>query len=275
MTQFQPGDAIANGLRIRYYRSGGTQRPIVLAHGITDSGGCWPRVAPLLAKDYDVITYDARGHGHSEVPREPFTQEDQADDLAGLIRALGLAQPALIGHSMGAGTASFTAARYPELVGCVVLEDPPWRDAPPQPAGPRVNPFVERLARYQSMDRAGLIASGQVRHPRWAAEELEPWADAKLSMSPQTLALMRSLSWSWEGTAQRIVCPALLVIADTQWNNEAGQEGIVTEEIAQKAVHLMRQGRYVHVPNAGHNIRRENFEAYIEAVTAFLAECHR
>lgn len=61
-------DVLANDVRIRYYRTGGEGPPVVLAHGITDSGLCWTALAEELQQDYDVVMYDARGHGESEDP---------------------------------------------------------------------------------------------------------------------------------------------------------------------------------------------------------------
>ncbi len=70
----------------------------------------------------------------------------------------------------------------------------------------------------------------------------------------------------WREIAPRIVCPALLITADV------AEGAIVTPEVAAEAVKLMPKGRIVYIAGAGHNIRREQFEAYMTAVRAFLAE---
>src|SRR5512139_1092441 len=106
----------ANGLRLHYTRTGGEKPPLVLAHGVTDDGLCWSPVAAVLAPDYDVIMVDARGHGLSDAPLEGYGPIEQAGDLAGLIKALDLQRPIVLGHSMGASTALVAAARYPELL---------------------------------------------------------------------------------------------------------------------------------------------------------------
>ena len=104
MSNWSSGDVIANGIKIHYVRTGGTKLPLVLAHGFSDNGLCWTRVAQVLEKDYDVIMADARGHGLSDAPESGYSAEDHAADLAGLIQALHLDKPALMGHSMGAAT---------------------------------------------------------------------------------------------------------------------------------------------------------------------------
>jgi pimeloyl-ACP methyl ester carboxylesterase len=70
----------------------------------------------------------------------------------------------------------------------------------------------------------------------------------------------------WREVVRRIACPALLITADV------AEGAIVTPEVAAEAVKLMPKGRVVHIPGAGHNIRREQFEAYMTAVREFLTE---
>src|SRR5919202_2527380 len=139
MAEWFSGEVETNGIRMHYYRTGGDKPPLVLAHGATDNGLCWTRVARALESDYDVIMPDARGHGLSEAPAAGYGTAERAADLAGLIRRLGLDRPAVAGHSMGAATTLRLVADYPELASCAVLEDPGFRMAeqsPPAPATP-------------------------------------------------------------------------------------------------------------------------------------------
>ncbi|TMF04127.1 MAG: alpha/beta fold hydrolase, partial [Chloroflexi bacterium] len=66
MSDWTSGDVNSNGIRIHYTRTRGHKPVLVLAHGATDSGLCWTRLARELESDYDVIMPDARGHGLSE-----------------------------------------------------------------------------------------------------------------------------------------------------------------------------------------------------------------
>ena len=84
MTTSSEGNVQANGINIHYYRTGDSNKPsILLLHGITDSGECWPRVAHDLAGSYDVIMTDARGHGHSGTSAD-FSIALLAEDAAGV-----------------------------------------------------------------------------------------------------------------------------------------------------------------------------------------------
>ena len=136
MTAWSKGDIQANGITIHYYRTDGNNKPpILLLHGITDSGLCWSRVAHELEGSYDIVMTDARGHGHSGGSATGFSIALLADDAAAVIRALNLEKPYVLGHSMGAMTAATVAATYPDLVRAIVLEDPPLRDTSLFPTG--------------------------------------------------------------------------------------------------------------------------------------------
>ena len=60
--EWQEGELDANGVRIHYYRRG-VGRALVLAHGMTDNGKCWSRLATVLEDRFDIVAYDARYHG--------------------------------------------------------------------------------------------------------------------------------------------------------------------------------------------------------------------
>jgi pimeloyl-ACP methyl ester carboxylesterase len=63
-----------------------------LAHGFSDDGLCWTPVTQALEAAYDVIMVDARGHGRSDAPDAGYNPTVMADDLAGVITALGRCQ---------------------------------------------------------------------------------------------------------------------------------------------------------------------------------------
>src|SRR5215469_16871937 len=95
----------ANGLHHHYYRTGGEKPQLVLLHGFQESAICWLAVAKVLEQDYDLILIDARGHGLSDRAGPAFTPHLLTEDAAGVIGALKLDQPHLLGFSMGAETA--------------------------------------------------------------------------------------------------------------------------------------------------------------------------
>lgn len=269
MTNWQAKRITANGLKIHYHRTGGDKPPIVLLHGITDNGLCWTRLAQALEDAYDLIMVDARGHGHSDKPNSGYNSADHAADVAGLIQALGLVKPVVMGHSMGGATATAVGATYPDLVGALILEDPPWRPADAGSDEERAKARAEwqtNLAAQKQRTHAEIMAAGMERSPTWDASEFSNWADAKLQVSLNVLDIIRGSLNAWPEQIPQIQCPTLLVTAET----EAG--GIVNAEVTQKALALNPHLQHAHIAGAGHNIRREQFDRFLQAVRAFLQQ---
>ena len=269
---WQTGCVETNGLRLHYTRTGGDKPPVVMAHGVTDAGPCWTAVAEALAAEYDVIMVDARGHGHSDAPERGYDPAAQADDLAGVIIALELERPAVLGHSMGAATGLVLACAYPDLPGAILLEDPPawwtsWTTTPE--ATERLAGMREWFIGLKRNTREELLDGQRAEQPGWSEADLEPWADAKQRFSPNVLSVLdqdNAAGVDWHGTLQQVTCPALLITADPELG------AIVTEESAATLKALVPHLQIAHVPGAGHNIRRDQFAGYLDVVRAFLSE---
>jgi pimeloyl-ACP methyl ester carboxylesterase len=279
MPNWSSGDVIANDIKIHYYRTGGDKPPLVLAHGFSDNGLCWTRVAQVLEADYDVIMPDARGHGLSDAPETRYSSEDHAADLSGLIEALDLGQPALMGHSMGASTVAATLVGHPERLTCAILEDPPWfdenspwnrqrADMTEEEREAATRKRLEDMVAMKSKPREEIMALGREQSPTWDEIEFGPWADSKKQLSPNVLGGRSFTRKPWQDIVSKISCPTLLITADPD-------KAIVTPEIAQQAVAMNASIRWVRIEGAGHNIRREQFEAFVQAVTEFLSEHYR
>jgi pimeloyl-ACP methyl ester carboxylesterase len=270
MAEWQSGAVDADGVTIRYTRTGGNKPVVVLAHGVTDTGLCWSALARELESDFDLVMVDARGHGKSDGPEGSYGPDVQAEDLAALIMALGLEQPAVLGHSMGAGTALVLAGTHPDLVGSILLEDPPawwteWYDSPE--ARELVTNMRSRALNYKSLSRDEVIAAGREGHPDWSDAELEPWADSKVAFSPNVLVVFEPSNRAtvdWPATLGRITCPVLLIMADAE------RGGIITQERADALHAMVPQTEVAYIPGAGHNIRRDQFGPYVEVVREFL-----
>jgi len=269
---WQKGYVETNGLRLHYTRTGGNKPPLVLAHGVTDAGPCWTPVAEALAAEYDAIMVDARGHGHSDAPERGYGPAEQAEDLAGVITGLGLNRPTVLGHSMGAATALVLAGAHPDLPGAILLEDPPawWTDRTDSPeATERRTAMKERAIGLKQKPRDDLIAWQRTEQPGWSNAELEPWADAKQRFSPNVLSVYDQDNGSnvnWHAVLNRISCPALLITGDPE------RSAIVTDASAAALKELVPHLEIAHVPQAGHNIRRDQFTRYMEVVRGFLAD---
>ena len=130
--------------------------PLLALHGWLDNAASFTRLAPLLAVDRRVIALDLPGHGHSaHLPPQAYRYHivDQIDCLLDAAGALGLDRFDLLGHSLGAGIASLTAAAVPARIDKLLLIEglgpladdgsqtlPRWRDAHAQRRSPRGTP---------------------------------------------------------------------------------------------------------------------------------------
>lgn len=260
---WQDGFVEVGGLKLHYTRTGGNKPPVVLAHGFSDDGLCWTPVAQALEADYDVIMVDARGHGRSDGPESGYGSIILGDDLAGVITALGLDRPPVLGHSMGAATALALAAKHPEAVGAILLEDPPMFWLPPPPdtteGAKRLLGMHAWVIELKRKTREEMIAQERVSSPGWSEAEYGPWADAKLRLSFNVLGRGREPQQSLHGLPP-ITCPVLLITADPE------RGAIVSPEGAETLRELAPNLEIAHIPGAGHSIHRDQFEAYVAVV---------
>ncbi len=263
-------DVIVSGSKMHYYQSGSGKTPLVLAHGFTDNGLCWLPVARDVGPEYQVTMPDARGHGLSERV-SPGENGDRAADLAAVITALGIQKPIIGGHSMGAATAATLGARFPHIPGALVLEDPPWFLQRPQQGGPRGaspedNPFYAWVVKAKSLSLEEAMELTRADHPTWPEPFIRYWTLGKQQMDLGSFAFHDSSWGAWEGVAKAIACPTLLITADPE------KGGLVTPELARMVCEMNPLIQVAHVPGTGHHVRFENYPAYIEAFTAFLAQ---
>ncbi len=103
------------------YTERGSGFPLVLLHGNGEDSRYFVHQLDAFSADYRVIAVDTRGHGHSPRGDAPFTLEQFAEDLKGLLDALGIARAALLGFSDGANVALIFTLRYPDYVEALIL----------------------------------------------------------------------------------------------------------------------------------------------------------
>ena len=143
-----------NGTDI-YHEVRGDGPPVLLIMGATGDGGVFETFADLLADEFTVVTYDRRGNGRSPRPAgwNTTSPEEQADDAAALVQALGLAPTAVFGTSSAGIFALAMLIRHPEAVRGAILHEPALFSLfdDPQDVRDRVSALV----------REGMEAGGQ------------------------------------------------------------------------------------------------------------------
>lgn len=139
-------DVTVLGFKLHYLEAG-RGAPVVLLHGLGGDGSRWaPNIEPL-ARDFHVFALDQIGFGESDKPLANYHTGMLAEFLVGFLKAVGVEKASLVGNSMGAGVALYTAAKFPAVVDRIVLADGGgYRAAPGAPAAP---PTPEALHRRQ------------------------------------------------------------------------------------------------------------------------------
>lgn len=112
--------AAVNGLNM-YYEVHGAGQPLVLLHGGFMTIEALGPLLPSLAQTRRVIAVELEGHGRTADLDRPLSPEQMAEDVAGLLRQLGIAQTDVFGFSLGGQTALRLAMRHPDLVRKLVL----------------------------------------------------------------------------------------------------------------------------------------------------------
>lgn len=116
--------ARVNGVSL-YYEIAGSGPPLVLVHGFACGIRSWDPQVRALSRGFRVITYDVRGHGISEAPRDPssYSQPISTADLRGLLDHLKIRRAAIGGLSMGGNIALNFALAYPAMVRALIVAD--------------------------------------------------------------------------------------------------------------------------------------------------------
>ncbi|MER5729292.1 alpha/beta hydrolase [Streptomyces sp. NPDC002138] len=196
--------AEVNGQSLYYEEQGsGAGEALVLLHGGLGSGDMFAPLLPSLTQDRTVITVDLQGHGRTADADRPLRPELLADDVVALIKHLGLDRADVMGYSLGAEVALWTAIRHPDAVRRLVLVSVPFR---------RDGWFPEVLASMDQMSAAAAeMLKGSPPHTHYAEVAPRP-EDWPVLVGKTAELLHEDFDWSEEVAA--LTLPVLLVYGD-------------------------------------------------------------
>src|SRR5207249_6849078 len=109
------GYVLANGVNY-YYEIHGKGEPLLLLHGGLGSIDLFEPGLPALAKSRRVIAVDLHGHGRTELGERPISIIDMGDDMAVILKSLGVGQADVLGYSLGGGVGLRLAVQHPAMV---------------------------------------------------------------------------------------------------------------------------------------------------------------
>jgi pimeloyl-ACP methyl ester carboxylesterase len=193
------GYALVNGLEL-YYEIHGAGSPLFFIPGGLMTIGMMGPLLSTLAETRQVIAVEPQGHGHTADRDGPLTYEQTADDIAALIKYLGLERADIFGFSMGGGGALQTAIRHPEMTRKLVAVSAPCKSD-------GIYPELHAMEASFHAD----------------APMLSPMRDAYLHVAPrpeswpQLVAKVKqslAVEYDWTEQVAAIQTPTLIVVGD-------------------------------------------------------------
>ncbi len=253
--------------------------PLVLLHG---GGASWHSlltVIPDFIHTWHIYALDFRGHGRSGRVPGAYRWVDFVQDTTAFLRH-HFSEPVILwGQSLGATVAVGVAARAPDTVRAIVLEDP-WLDLQTSEDEKQFLLYRRNLiAAVHSLDEIiTALADESVTVPghdepvrRGGVEddaEIQLRAEMLIQLDPEVYTFgwdgRLAEGYNMDAVLEQVACPALLLQAHPALG------GLVDDELAGHAMALLPQGTLVSIPEARHDIYRSQPLAARQAAVQFL-----
>lgn len=239
-----------------------------MIHGIGSTGASWEAVIPALSNVVTPIALDLRGHGDSDRPERGYLYNDYIGDLDGVLEALGIEHPLLMGHSLGGIVALWWAARHPDRAAGIVIADSPLR------SGHAFAPAFDSWLRQNAMPVPELTEWYLAEHPDWTPERARRRAEVMTGTARNVFVELRADSLAHEGVDRlaeiaHVTSPILLVRGDP----ESGS--MVVPADAEAFATRLPNARVARIPGAGHALHRTHTDAFAALAIPFLRNAIR
>ena len=256
------------------------RHPLVCVNGglLFDHNLLWPALAPL-AERRQLILYDQRGRGASQVPPAARSAriEHDAGDLPALREAIGLSQWDVLGHSWGGGLAMLATERDRRAVRRLVLVDSVgpignWQENLLRDALPRLDPVIARCSSTSISKRCSRRTPAFTARTR--ARCTRPGSPTRRSptmFSPprsesQTGAAvasqLRGAGYDWTALLRAVSVPTLVI---------HGDRDLLPVSVAREIVATLGNARLEIIPDAGHMPFWESPELFFALTESFLS----
>jgi pimeloyl-ACP methyl ester carboxylesterase len=192
--------AAVNGTQI-YYEVRGEGPPLVMLHGGVTPSEMFGAPLDAMAKHFKVIAIHARGHGLSKDTAAPWSLEQDADDVAAVLRSLNVAKASVMGYSFGGGIALQFAFRHPDMLDRLVLISIDYT---------RKGEYPEIRTAFDQMSAAADTIGGQIAQSPLA--QMYPGVDWPTLM--RKTADLNKKDYDWSAGVRGIKARTLLIFAD-------------------------------------------------------------
>lgn len=260
-------DVEVYGLNI-HYAEAGSGRPLILLHGLWGGTNEWQPVIAELAKSQRVIALDLPGFHGSDKPDTRYHNALLAQFLSGFIARLGLEDVVLMGHAMGANTATYTAFHHPGNIAALVLVDGagyrnPDRDLSLPPSAGMMG-FMRTATGSSLASTRGLlerrVADKSLVTDAWVEEAYAMW----IASAGAIRDMLREGGDLTEDEMREIELPTLVV-----WGSE---DKVFSPDNAARLGNDIDGATIRMIEGSGHLPQIEKTDAFLAAVQPFLAE---
>ena len=253
----------ANGIEIHYTLEG--DGPVVtLSHALGTNLSLWDEQARALKGRYRVLRFDTRGHGQTSVPPGPYSLEQLAEDVYGLLAGLGITETHFVGISMGGMIGQVFTLKHPEMVRSLVLCDTTSRyQAEALPA------WEERI---RTVEAKGMEAMVEPMLQRWFTA---PFRQRRPDVMDLVRVMLRSTPpWGYIGCChalpkinttdrlREVRCPSLVIVGE--------QDPGTPVEMAREIHAALPMAEFAILRSASHLSNMEQPEEFSRVLLAFL-----
>jgi len=244
-----------NNINFHYIRTKNVNKPpFVMAHGFTDNCWCLEPIAEKFVDKFNIIIYDARGHGLTDAPSIGYDAKTMTSDLIELCNELEIKSPVLYGHSLGANTVA-RAANSTMSVHALILEDP---------AGQKVNNYTSRINETKLKLKNYRLST----HKELKSEYNEKInlsdhiATARKQLRPEVINIDKRGYDYIDNIIEKDICPTLILRPDSD---------VVDYLKPERDKNISFDNVYVkNVPNSSHIIFRDNPKETTKLINEFL-----
>lgn len=270
----RPGDQFitVNGVSLRYHTYGvpGPDKPnLVLIHGFGNNLQSWREVAPRLAECCYVVAFDLPGYGLSGKPVAfDYHNGPQARMTIDFARALGLAKPIYVGHSLGGAIALHAAVKDPDSGG-LVLANPGIISTGVASIAKVTFPPMPRLAAKQFGTRA--TRERALRRSFANPDIVTPSVMDDVMLAARSEGYYEGMSTLMTQYSEgeelpllpKVSVPTLIVWGDKDRNKPLSE--------ADELQSLIKGAQLVRFPEAGHYVHEEAPQGVVQAIRDWLA----
>jgi 3-oxoadipate enol-lactonase len=253
---------VRSGAAKLFVRIDGAEGPwVVLLNSLAADLSMWEPQVAALALHYRVLRFDTRGHGRSSAPPTPYTIDDLADDLLGVMAACGGAPAHVMGLSLGGVVAAAAVLREPRSFASLAICDS--RVAMPAEFRQGIDDR-NRLVREKGMEAVVDLFIERWFTPGASAAVRE---EVKRMIRGTSVAGFTGCSEALKGATvlerlSEIRLPALFLVGT--------EDAAVPEPVMREQQGRVANSRYVAIPRAGHLSNLEQPAAFNDALLAFL-----